>query len=324
MEETQNVLSDEVFLHIKPRQWWIFFDLVEPRTLSHLVLRSGLAESSVRSHLRVLATHGAIAVTPSVGSGETHYGQAVKLTDIQEEHGRRKIRSARLAPPRLSIEVPTPATRSVVVGPLRSSLVEQNSIAVSKARQADNGVVSTRIAQSDAIGGTANRPAAWAGAVVVLVAALTITVLVFGTAKDDRGAGLAESPLPGTSKAEFGSKSAGAPSPEVRPEGESRRQSQPEPESEAERKTVVTDENVADRTFIFAVRRGNYPAMQEYTDGQLMHLGKALCADMDVGYDPYGLISQIDDGVPGADHIEAAGFLGTAMAAYCPEHNRPR
>lgn len=74
---------------------------------------------------------------------------------------------------------------------------------------------------------------------------------------------------------------------------------------------------VVDSIYVDSIR-GEYPALfAEVTDGELVGLGRAYCGALDGGTSARALIAA------SAEHLApepAAWVLGSAIAAYCPEH----
>lgn len=108
--------SDEEFGRIKPRQWWIFLEMTEPLTLSELVTRSALAESSVRQHLRALRSHGLIEVDPH-STSDPRYRRCMHLSAPQEDRARQLISRYGLAPAKVQYA----HTRTPITPPAPSS-----------------------------------------------------------------------------------------------------------------------------------------------------------------------------------------------------------
>lgn len=306
LEGEQQVLGDDVFMLIKPRQWWIFFDLVQPRTLNQVALRSGLVEASVRTHLRALEAKAVIVAAPPADDGEPTYRQAARLSPTQEDRARQKIRSARLEPARISSDTSSRGARSVVAGPLRLSVVEQNGITYASGRGTDSAFRPTPTADASAVKGQVRRRGVWAAVLVLIVAGtVTLEVLTAGADPDTDTIGGSGSAEPWT------------PSPsESRDAGGGTRSA---PEAKATPDPVVTDQEIADQAFLLQIQSGGYPSFQSYPDEQLTNLGRALCEDLDAGYDPYSLAFQITSD---ADEVEAAGVVGAAIGAYCPQHGK--
>ncbi|QIK74580.1 helix-turn-helix domain-containing protein [Nocardioides piscis] len=84
-----------------PRVWWMYVALDSPRTVTELAAESGLAESSVRAHLRTLGRFPLVRQSPDAGQQGT-YLQAVTLSEALREQVEAKVAKAGMALPAAS------------------------------------------------------------------------------------------------------------------------------------------------------------------------------------------------------------------------------
>lgn len=99
-EKARPALGKRQFAKVRPRQWWVYLDLDQPRSTADLVQRSGLVWTSVEVHLRALRSLGIIREEPpGVEGSSSRWDRAVDLDLDQERTARDKVLAARLAPP---------------------------------------------------------------------------------------------------------------------------------------------------------------------------------------------------------------------------------